>query len=235
VLPRAHPHPFPATRRLTLVVTVLLAIHVLLAWLALQAVFVFIEMMWRAVAGRDELRPLLATHLDQFRLLRLGQAVLWLATAAAFIRWVGRAQRNLPALGASGFRYAPRQAMAAFLVPGPNLVRPPAVLRELWNASDPRYPAGTTWRAGRTPARVGWWWALLVAAAVAEATARGLALWSGGPLDLGPAMRVLVVGQLLVAAAAVLGITVVLGVDRRQEAAAWRRAEAPPGPPDCRR
>jgi len=224
MLPSAHPHPFPATRRLTLVVTALLALHVILAWLALQAVFVFVDLMWRTVAGREELRPLLATHVNQFRVLRLVQAALWLVTAAAFTRWVGRAQRNLPALGATGLPYAPRQAMAAFLVPGPNLIQPVAVLRGLWNASDPRHPAGAAWRHARTPARVLWWWALLVAALVADVTARGLALRSGGPLDFGPAMGVLVVGQLLAIAAAVVGIAVVLGVDTRQEAAAWKRA-----------
>jgi hypothetical protein len=48
-------------------------------------------------------------------------------------------------------------------------------------------------------------------------------------LDLGPAMQALVVGQLLSAAAAVLGITVVLGVDARQEEAAWSRDPAAPG------
>lgn len=209
---------------MTLVVTALLALHAILAWLALQAVFVFVELMWRAVAGRDELRPLLAAHLGQFRSLRLVQAGLSLVTAAAFIRWVGQAQRNLPALGATGLPYAPRQAMAAFLVPGPNLIRPFAVVRGLWNASDPRHPAGAAWRQARTPARVLWWWALLVAALAADVTARGLALRSGGPLDFGPAMRVLVVGQLLAIAAAVVGIAVVLGVDTRQEAAAWGRA-----------
>jgi uncharacterized protein DUF4328 len=224
MLPRTHPHPFPATRRLTLVVTVLLGLHALLAWFALQATFVFVEMMWRAVAGREELRPLLAAHVDQFRVLRLVQGALWLVTAAAFIWWVGRAQRNLPALGATGLPYAPRQAMAAFLVPGANLIRPLAVLRGLWNASDPRHPAGAAWRQARMPAPVLWWWALLVAAVAADVTARGLAFWSGGPLDLGPAMRVLVAAQLLAIAAAVVGIVVVLGVDSRQEAAGWRRA-----------
>jgi hypothetical protein len=114
--------------------------------------------------------------------------------------------------------------MAAFLVPGLNLVRPLAVLRGLWNASDPRQPTGAAWRAARTPARVRWWWALLLAAGAADVAARGLALRSGWTLDLGPAMRVLVVGQVLAIAAAVVGIAVVLGVDSRQEAAVWRRA-----------
>ena len=119
--------------------------------------------------------------------------------------------------------------MTAFLVPGPNLVRPPAVLCELWNASDSRYRAGMTWRAAPTPAQVRWWWALLLAAVTVEAMARGLALWSGLALDLGPAMQALVLGQLLTAAAAVVGIMVVLGVDNRQEAAGRRPASGNPG------
>jgi hypothetical protein len=229
MLPRAHPHPFPATRRLTLVAVALLAAHVVLAWLVVQAALVFVELVWRTVVGREEYRALLATHLGQFRTLRTIQVALWLVTAAAFVRWVGRAQGNLAVLGATGLRYAPREAMAAFLVPGPNVVRPLAVLRELWNASDPGYPAGMTWRTAPSPARVCWWWALLLAALTAEAMARGLAFWSGLALDLGTAMQVLVVGQLLTAAAAVVGITVILGVDTRQEAAARRRASGCPG------
>jgi len=224
MLSRPDLHPFPATRRLALVVVALLATHVVLACVALQAAFVFVELAWRTVADREEYRALLATHLGQFRTLRAAQGVLWLATAVAFVRWVGRAQANLPALGTVALRYAPRQAMTAFLVPGPSLVRPLAVLRELWNASDPGDPAGMTRRAAGAPARVWWWWALLLAAAVGEAAARGLALRSGLALDLGPAMQALILGQLLTAAAAVVGIAVVLGIDSRQDAAARRRA-----------
>lgn len=224
MLPRASPHPFAATRHLTLLAVALLGAHVVLAWLVVQAALVFVELAWRLVVGREEYGALLATHLGQFRTLRTIQLALWLVTAAVFVRWAGRAQANLAVLGATGFRYAPREAMTAFLVPGPNLVRPLTVLRELWNASDPRYAAGMTWQSVPTPARVRWWWALLVAALTVEVVARGLAFWSGLALDLGAAMQALVLGQLLAAAAAVVGITVVLGIDSRQEAAAWRRA-----------
>jgi hypothetical protein len=160
---------------MTRVVKALLALHAVLAWLALQAVFVYVELMWRAVAGRDEVRTLLTTHLDQFRVLRHVQAALWVVTAAAFVRWMGH---RVP--------YARWQ------------------MREVWNASNPRQR---------------WWWTLLLATGTTDVTARGLASWSGGPLDLGPAMWALVIGQLLTAVAAVVGIAVVLGVDARQDAA----------------
>jgi hypothetical protein len=229
MLPRAYPHPFPATRRLTLLVAGLLALHAVLAWLALQAAFVHVELTWRAVAGREDVRTLQASHADQFRVLRLAQAALWLVTFVVFVCWVSRTHRNLAALGATGLAYAPPRAVAAFLLPGVNVLRPPLVLQELWNASDPRQPPGRAWRAAPTPMRVHWWWGLLLAAAVGELTARGLALASGRPLDLGAAMQALVVGQVLAIAAAVLGVVVVLGVDGRQDAAAWTRAPSGEG------
>jgi len=225
VLPRAWPHPFPATRRAALLVMALLALHAVLALVALQAVLAFLELTWRILAGRDELRPLLVGHLAQFRTLRAVQAVAWILTAGAFVGWVGRAHRNLAALGATHLRHSPRQAMMAFLVPGPNVVRPPGVLGELWHASDP----GRTPAARRAPPpRVRWWWGLLLAAVAAELTARALALRAGMALDLGPAMQALIVGQLLTIAAAVVGVTVVHGVDARQEEAAWSRASGEP-------
>jgi Domain of unknown function (DUF4328) len=220
VLPPGGSHPSAATRRWTLVVAALLALHVLLAWLALQAVFVVVEITWRVVAGREELRPLLATHIDQFRTLRWLQGALWVVTAAVFVRWVGRALQSLQPLVATGLPYAPRQAVMAFLVPGPNLVRPIGVVGGIWNASNPRRPAGAVGRQAGAPARVVWWWALLVAAVAAEAVARILAVWSGDPLDFGPAMAVLAVGQVLTIAAAVVAIAIVLGVDTRQAARA---------------
>jgi hypothetical protein len=105
----------PTTRRLTLVVITLLAAHAVLAWVALHATFVFVELAWRAVASRDDYRGLLAAHLSQFELLRAGQLALWLSTIVAFVGWIGRAQGNLSILGATGFRYAPPHTMRASL------------------------------------------------------------------------------------------------------------------------
>lgn len=225
MLPRAYPHPFPATRRWTLIVAGLLAVHVVLALIALQAAWAFVELLWRTVAaGGDEFRPLLAAHLRQFRTLRVVQALLWILTAIAFLRWLARARGNLAALGATGLRYSPRQAVAAFLVPGPNLVRPPVVVGELWHASAARPPADMSARSTRVPARVCWWWGLLLATVAADGTARAWSLRSGLVFDLGPGAQALIVGQLLAAAAAILGIVIVWGVDARQDAAAWDRA-----------
>jgi Domain of unknown function (DUF4328) len=112
--------------------------------------------------------------------------------------------------------------VTAFLVPGVNLVRPVTVLRELWTASEALARPIEPPRTCRVPLRVRWWWALLVSALALEAIAGGLALRSGRPLDLGPAMQVLVAGQLLTGAAALVAIAAVLEIGNLQDAA-WRR------------
>jgi hypothetical protein len=224
---RARPLAPSAPRGLSILVVVLLAAHAVLAWIALHATFVFVELTWRAVAGRHDYRGLLVAHLDQFQTLRAVQLALWLVTVAAFVGWVGQAQRNLSSLGATGLRYAPRDAMTAFFVPGVNLVRPVAVLREIWNVSEALARSTMPSRTAAAPLRVRWWWGLLMSTLAAEAIGAGLALRTRQALDLGPTMQALVVGQLLGGAAAVVAIAVVHGIDSRQDTV-WRRASMGP-------
>jgi hypothetical protein len=184
-----------AARRWGWLLIALLLTHIALALLALQAVFVFVEMAWRVVAGHDEVRALLAAHQRQFRALRLIQGVLWLLTAGVLAAWIGRTRAALsPRGGESRLRSGSTPASA-------RPIRRP--------------------RAGRASARRAWWWSSLVAAAAADSAARLLALASGGPLDLGLAMQLLLAALLLSVAAACVGIAVVLEVDHRL---------APPGP-----
>jgi hypothetical protein len=228
MLPRVRPRALSATRGLSLAVVVLLAGNAVLAWMALHGTFVFVELTWWAVAARHDYRALLIAHLDQFQVLRDVQLGLWLVTTATFVLWAGRANANLSRLGAAGLRYAPREAMTAFLVPGVNLVRPVTVLREIWNVSDALARSITPSCTAPAPLRVRWWWGLVVSTLAVEAIGAGLALRSGQALDLGPAMQALVVGQLLGGAAAIVAIAVVLGIDSRQSTAAWRGASALP-------
>lgn len=196
--------------------------------MALHAIFVFVELSWRVVVGRDDYRALLIAHLGQFEVLRSVQLALWLVTTAAFVQWVGRVHANLSKLGAAGLWYAPRDAVTAFLVPGVNLVRPVMVLRELWIVSDALARSSIPSRTAPAPLRVWWWWGLLVGTLATEAIGAGLALHSGRTLDLGPAMLALVAGQLLGGAAAVVAIAMVLGIDSRQSTAALRVTSARP-------
>jgi len=65
------------------------------------------------------------------------QTVLLVGTAIVFLVWVHRSYRNLTALGARELKFTPGRAVAGFLIPFVNVVRPPQVMREIWHASDP--------------------------------------------------------------------------------------------------
>ena len=74
-------------RALGRVVIGLSLLDALLGWLAHQAGFVFLELVWRSVAGHENWRPLIEAHARQFNWLRAVEAVAWLATMTAFVYW----------------------------------------------------------------------------------------------------------------------------------------------------
>ncbi len=205
---------FRSVHRLTLGLVALLVVDMGLAWVALQAGFLFIELVWRALAAPTDYGALLQAHVSQFRGLRVAQAVGWGASAVVFLRWLYRVECTLLALGAGGLQYCPRSAVMAFVIPVVNLVRPLAVMREIWTATDPSAPRAAR-PTGRTPARLTAWWASVVIAAVADVGARTLACRGGTSLDVGLAMQVLLVGQGAALAASALTIAVTVAVDGR--------------------
>jgi len=91
-------------------------------------------------------------------------AVLGLAVGALWLVWQYRAHANMRAL-VPGTRFRPLFGLAAWVVPGLNLLLPPLAMRELWRASNPDVP--DLRRARTTPLLCLWW--LLVLASVAVA------------------------------------------------------------------
>ncbi|MGH7414886.1 MAG: DUF4328 domain-containing protein [Candidatus Rokuibacteriota bacterium] len=194
---------------MALALVLVLGLDIVLAWMVIQGAYLYLGMVWHGLAG--ELLPpgAIETHGRQFLALRRIQAVAWLATILLFLVWLRRAQDLARSPdGGSGWG-----TIAAFLVPGPNLVRPVRLVSALWHDSGPRRAAPR----GRVPWWVGWWWALVLAAALAHALAAGLAGDQARPLDLGGPMQLLLLAEVLEIAAAVLAILVVRRITDRQE------------------
>jgi hypothetical protein len=196
-----------------------LGLNAALGWLALQAALFFPLLVWHALAGQFLPDSGLAAYGRQLGWLGLAQAVAGLLTGVLFLAWIRRASDTLVALGVTGLAYSPRQAVAAFLVPGINLVAPLRVVSELWTAS----AMGESGPGHRTPSVVAWWWGTLLLALLVDLVliARG-----GGPgRRLGPGgTPVMVLGEGLRIAAAVLAIAIVLRVNREQGERLARRA-----------
>jgi RNA polymerase subunit RPABC4/transcription elongation factor Spt4 len=124
-----------------------------------------------AVVGVGELWH----HLRLQGLFRFGPATTDLETALAriepgavavgllalvlYVAWSSRAARNLPALGVLDRRYGPGWAVAGWLLPGWNLVRPKQVLDDLWRTGEPGLPPYSSgWRRVSPPLVASLWW-----------------------------------------------------------------------------
>lgn len=104
-----------------------------------------------------------ALYVNDLRQAAIGilNFIVYFATAIAFCFWIHRAYYNLGALAARGLHFSPGWAVGWFFVPFWNLVRPYQVMKEIWQASDPRTdPANeTAWVRAPVPALVPLWWA----------------------------------------------------------------------------
>jgi hypothetical protein len=102
-------------------------------------------------------------HMNHTRMILWSRTAMVLAAVgmAAWLVWQYQAHRNLAALGVEGIRYRPVFSVAAWLIPGVNLVVPVLALRELWRASDPDR-MGREWRRAWTTPLVWVWWVALV-------------------------------------------------------------------------
>ena len=134
-------------------------------------------------------------------------------TLVLFLVWLRRAQENAREPGGTEVGESRWGTIAAFLVPGLNLVRPVHLVTALWQDSG-RHQAAPPARASGW---IWWWWALVLATALAHALAAGFAADRSRPLDLGGPMQLLLLAEILEIAAAVLAILLVRRITDRQE------------------
>ena len=104
---------------------------------------------------------------------------LFAAMAIVFLVWVHTARANVRAFGVRRPRFSSGESVGAFLIPGVNLVRPHAVLVEIWRASDPGILDPVRWRAAPVPRLLRVWWCAVVVWAVSAGVAAFTVATSG--------------------------------------------------------
>jgi hypothetical protein len=164
------------------------------------------------------------------------QFVIFVATIVAFLMWIQRAYRNLPALGAVRLDTTPGWVVGYFFIPIVNFFKPFQAVREIWRHSLPLEESDEgliiAARSGGH-ALVGWWWAFwIVATLVGRAGDRAVRRASSieGMLL---ASRVSIAADGLYIIAAVLAILVVKRIDEMQEAKFRQMTtQTPPPPPE---
>ena len=182
----------PGPRTLGRLLIVLLLVDAVLAWLAMQASFVFLELVWRAVGARDNWRPLVEAHARQFAWLRALEAMAWLATVAVFVAWLRPIRTSLMTT----------QRVAG----GASARRPWRLMVQTWRAAVPGADAS------RVPPPLRWWWALVWGVVAVESWALVRLVLAGTALELGRGLMLVIVGSALEIALAVLTIFVVVSI-----------------------
>jgi hypothetical protein len=139
------------------------------------------------------------------------------AIAVLFVIWMFRAAKNNEALERRGARFGPGWSIGAWFIPFANLVIPVLIVQDLWRGSSADHPRGDPrWRRAPASALVGWWWAAWVASIVRFAYS-GSGFHSSGSLDdIETSNTVALIGVCLLAVAAVLALSVVRALSRRQ-------------------
>ena len=157
-------------------------------------------------AGTDARQPAIA----KLKLAALvGTGVLWLL-------WLRQAYRNLALVGSKRSRFTTRQAVGYWFIPLVNLVRAYQVMKDLWLRSESMNDRDAYDDLPAPTLLSSWWGASLTWGALEEV----VAATAGGartPLDPTNVTDVALIGSVVGIVAAVLAISVVRGIDQRQQ------------------
>ena len=145
--------------------------------------------------------------------------VVSIVTSIAFLIWIYRAHKNLPALGARNLQYSPGWAVGWWFIPILNLILPYMVVTEIWKASDPRVTDGYSWRNTQLSLLLLFWWVLWIL--TGSITWIGMRIaFASEPETVSEMFTVrwaLLATDLLAIPAAILAILVVRGIVTRQQ------------------
>jgi len=129
--------PFASGHTRAVWIVALLAIGMVIDLVGASSCYLEIQLLSRADSGGIVTMEQANANDIRQALVGLGQMAVYFATVVAFLMWMHRAHRNLPALGAQNLKYSPGWAVGGWFVPFLNLVRPYQVMGEIWRESKP--------------------------------------------------------------------------------------------------
>ena len=216
----------------------LLAACAVVSLISIFSAYLQIELLSGVVAGGEISDEQIQANDVREGLVGLLWLAVFLATAIAFLLWLHRAYRNLPALGnpRQQLEYSPGWAVGYFFIPFVNLVYPYRAVREIWQKSDPRVRTDDDfmWQDTSTPALLVAWWIMWLASGVTSRIYATLTSKAETPDTILWATKFGILPDVLSIIAAVLALLVVKKIDERQEERSRHVrfvASMPPPPP----
>jgi len=219
--------PFLSTRVSVLVLGWLFLLTAAVSWLAVGVDYAQLQLAAQLAGEGGVERSTWLAHWFSKRVVGGVQLACMGLTALAFLSWLYRVRVNVRALGMRKMRYRREWTLLSFLVPILNLLRPYQVVREIWQASDPKTGGPVGWKAVHTPRLLAYWWLLLLAYLGLEILAWAIFDPAAPLATRRTAYMVGLVADVSAAVSASLAYFVVSGITDAQEAkhAAWGRAD----------
>lgn len=214
------------TRELAWVVIALLAVRMLMDAHMLWRYYQTTAVISALVSGSEQSGVLDEAAMTQAEQLLHGNMItqqrymlLMIPLPVLFLYFVYRSRQCLEWLNARELEFTAAWSVGWFLIPFLNLVRPYAVMSELWRASDPDHRDPVEWR--RAPVSrvvLAWWMTFITAFAVQPAVMLLLRLAGSMPIEAGLQMFAMALSmQALALPAGALGIVVVHSLAARQQ------------------
>ena len=152
--------PFASGNTIARWVIFIFILFVLICVVAIVSDCAQINLLSRMIEGERVTWSEATANDDRQAVIWWAHTILYILTMPAFLTWIYRAHKNLPALGSRHLRYSPGWAVGWFFVPVFAWFRPFQVMREIWKASDPEVTGAVEWEGAPSSPLIKWWWAL---------------------------------------------------------------------------
>jgi hypothetical protein len=214
--PTARPREFHAPSLLVVVLCGVLVLFALLTFLHLLLAIAVQVLFSDASTWVPDDTSIDVINLSHTWLLALS-TIIYLVAGVLFLFWIVRAAKNARALGATGQKNSPGWCAGWFFIPIANFWKPYQAVCEVYRASDPESDGIDWWHAGNyVPARFAWWWAAWIGASILSRIESRMARSSDDDFVV-LAEYLSFVTLPLALASAVLCVSVIRAIDRRQE------------------
>ena len=154
--------PYISLEPLAAVLGVLLILTAAASWTSVGVDWALLDLAGEVRSGAEVTRGERLAHERVASIANGVQLACTLLTAVLFLTWLYQARVNVRALGARKLRWRREWTVLSFLIPVLNVVRPYQVIREVWQASDPRSLEPLGWQRLWVPPLVTRWWLCLL-------------------------------------------------------------------------
>jgi hypothetical protein len=212
--------PFVSAHGRSLVVVGLFVAYIVVTVMATVVNLMRLATPDMVIANDAEQGPLMLTEILQF-LVALPTLLVYLALIVAFLVWLHRVAKNVPALGnaKSRIEYTPGWAVGSFFIPFANLYMPYRGVKEIWVKSDPAVRTEEDFMfasPSSAPTLLLGWWLMWIAHNILSNAVVRLQNRAGASEGETFVIVLDIVSDASGIIAAALAILVVRGIDRRQ-------------------